>query len=254
MGILDKFSRKIQNNRKSVVSIPKQDRILIEDWLENEWTVAEVVGELPEYTPEQISRIKDTKRRTEKRRTGVYEENNLIDNPVVKAKRELEAGRILFEVDKLNFDRKKLQEEQREYFSTEAEEPPQLELPQGMFGLNPLLEQGLMAMAGAFISKLPPKQGEVALPQQTTPPIPPQAEIIDLDTQTKLEEHKPVEPKRNLSDDKIKSLINGLPKKLLKKCRSGEYDKEFIKSYASGTLPNATEEDLERGFELVMTE
>lgn len=178
-------------------------KIEVEDLLDQNFTCSQISNELG-IERETVYRIKEARRKRYQLLEGKEEEIK-TENPVIRAKQELEAMRLEIEKDKLEFEREKLRAEREEYF----EDPMEGAIEEAKEHMSPT-EQMLLALASGFL-KQPQQQPQ---PQQTLKAY---------------EEPKPQVIEQPKSD--VDSLLANIPKGVKENIRKGIYSKEFCWNY-----------------------
>jgi hypothetical protein len=245
----------------AVGNLTKSVRDDIEDMLDHDYEVAEIALELG-LKRETIHRAKDLWRRKRKRERNSAPKKRSdhlpMDaiNPVEQAMDQLEAAKIQFEVDKLTFEREKLESEREDYFADDTEPVSGDDLGGGMIAqavagfMSGLMRQqpkvkkyDQSAVIGAGPVPHAPQQQQMTLIQPVQETIDAEAEVDD-----------DSEGDRNLTDEQISHLLKEVPVKVLKRVRKGTIDRETAITYALAALPNCSQADAERAYEMVMTQ
>jgi predicted transcriptional regulator len=192
-------------------------RIEAEDMIDQNYTCKEIAEELG-TTEETVYRIKQAKGRRDARKGQKGLSDFGIENPVVKAKQELEAARLDFERQKLSFEMEKLKAEQEDYFGYDDDVVEKAD--------NPL---EAMAMS-FFMNKM--SGGVTQPPPQPIKPV--ETPIIKPDTE------QPQQTERELE---VMRIINLIPVTFINQIKAGTLSEKTCLKYASA---QGIEEDLAR--------
>lgn len=183
------------------------NRIDVEDMLDQQYSCKEISDELG-ITAEQVYRIKNAK----DRRKIALQQRALNDlggeNPVTKAKQELEAARLKLEIERLKFEQQKLEAEREDFFAPEDIDPE-----------GSPFEAILAAIATGYIQNLNKTPTTTTTPQINTTPAPPQ-------------EKEAIIENKGFTDEQVDGLIATLPEKVVDLIKKGRVSEKQARGFA----------------------
>lgn len=261
-----------------VSEIPKPDRNLIDDCLDQGWMVNQICTETG-YTADVVYKCKDLWRRRHKR--DVLEDQEMsveteVDNPAMAIKKQIQAEKMQLELDRIRWERQRLEDERREQYDDDPAEDLKEAAADNIFG-DSLAGQALAALAMGFLNKqqAPPQQQQQPVYQPPThnanvvggfPPPAPQTQVTEFQQQApsqqpieatgeqiiEVEPNDSEEDERHLTDTEIDQLLSLIPPKHIKYIKKGKVDKEAAISMAKAQFPNATRADALRAYQMVL--
>lgn len=241
MSILGRFFGVRRMSSKSVAAIPKAEKQLIEDYLEQGWLVVEIADETG-YASEQISRIKDIwqRKKKEKRRDNAESASDFgeFDN-LARARRDLEAEKVRLQIDNLALQREEIALKREELNQDYDDEQPEQDTKASVG------ETILLGLAQGFMKgQQQPPPNRVVVPAAIQTVLAPSGQTIIETPSTD----------RAMSDEQLSNLISTLPSKVIKGIKRGVISKEQAISLALAYAKGINQSDAERAYQMVMGE